>query len=473
MAAPSVRPHRPRRARHRRRVRPRLRDRRGTGTRRRARRAERPPCARSSTLRARALSAEGVRAHAAPFDVTDAAAVGERRGPDRPRRSAPSTSSSTTRRSTSARRCTAFTPEEWRALHGGQSRRPVPGHSRGARRGCKRAGAARSSTSARLPPTSAVPNIVPYAASKGALRMLTRALAVEVAPHNVQVNGIAPGFFRTEMNARAHRGSPNSRRGSRAARRRAAGASRRRLPAQRCFSPPPRPTTSPDTSFTSTGDFGGVLTRINWRPTKRRSRNLSRGGCRGRALHQPDAVRLRGPPKCGIIGCFKAGTAAATRAFPLRTSGPVRNRSGARLKLNAIRHVRRPDRLPFRPRRAFPATTPAILALADGTVFRGHAIGATGYATGEVVFNTAMTGLPGDPDRPVVRRPDRHADLSAHRQHRRQRARTSSRGGCSPPGSSSATCRGRPRTSASTGDLGAYLARRQHRRHRRHRHARA
>jgi gluconate 5-dehydrogenase len=45
------------------------------------------------------------------------------------------------------------------------------------------------------------PNIVAYATSKGALRMLTRALAVEVAPFNVQVNGIAPGFFRTEMNA--------------------------------------------------------------------------------------------------------------------------------------------------------------------------------------------------------------------------------------------------------------------------------
>ncbi len=45
------------------------------------------------------------------------------------------------------------------------------------------------------------PNIVAYAASKGGLRMLTRALAVELAPFNVQVNGIAPGFFRTEMNA--------------------------------------------------------------------------------------------------------------------------------------------------------------------------------------------------------------------------------------------------------------------------------
>ena len=35
---------------------------------------------------------------------------------------------------------------------------------------------------------------------------------------------------------------------------------------------------------------------------------------------------------------------------------------------------------------------PAILALADGTVFPGNSIGATGSTTGEVVFNTAMTG---------------------------------------------------------------------------------
>ena len=35
---------------------------------------------------------------------------------------------------------------------------------------------------------------------------------------------------------------------------------------------------------------------------------------------------------------------------------------------------------------------PAILALADGTVFIGNSIGATGSTTGEVVFNTAITG---------------------------------------------------------------------------------
>jgi carbamoyl-phosphate synthase small subunit len=36
--------------------------------------------------------------------------------------------------------------------------------------------------------------------------------------------------------------------------------------------------------------------------------------------------------------------------------------------------------------------TPAILALADGTVFIGSSIGAAGSTVGEVVFNTAMTG---------------------------------------------------------------------------------
>ena len=38
------------------------------------------------------------------------------------------------------------------------------------------------------------------------------------------------------------------------------------------------------------------------------------------------------------------------------------------------------------------APVPALLALADGTLFRGRAIGAVGTSAGEVVFNTAMTG---------------------------------------------------------------------------------
>jgi carbamoyl-phosphate synthase small subunit len=38
------------------------------------------------------------------------------------------------------------------------------------------------------------------------------------------------------------------------------------------------------------------------------------------------------------------------------------------------------------------ASPPALLALADGTVFTGHSIGAPGVTVGEVVFNTALTG---------------------------------------------------------------------------------
>jgi len=37
-------------------------------------------------------------------------------------------------------------------------------------------------------------------------------------------------------------------------------------------------------------------------------------------------------------------------------------------------------------------TTPAVLALADGTIFQGTSVGAEGQTIGEVVFNTAMTG---------------------------------------------------------------------------------
>lgn len=41
--------------------------------------------------------------------------------------------------------------------------------------------------------------ITPYAASKGAVKMLTRGMCVELARYNIQVNGIAPGYFATEL----------------------------------------------------------------------------------------------------------------------------------------------------------------------------------------------------------------------------------------------------------------------------------
>lgn len=41
--------------------------------------------------------------------------------------------------------------------------------------------------------------ITPYAAAKGAVKMLTRGMCVELARYNIQVNGIAPGYFETPM----------------------------------------------------------------------------------------------------------------------------------------------------------------------------------------------------------------------------------------------------------------------------------
>ncbi|MGI9336552.1 MAG: SDR family oxidoreductase [Gammaproteobacteria bacterium] len=42
--------------------------------------------------------------------------------------------------------------------------------------------------------------VAPYTAAKGAVKMLTRAMCTEWAPHNIQVNGIGPGYFATELN---------------------------------------------------------------------------------------------------------------------------------------------------------------------------------------------------------------------------------------------------------------------------------
>lgn len=44
------------------------------------------------------------------------------------------------------------------------------------------------------------PNIAPYTATKGAIRNLTRGMCADWAKHGLQINAIAPGYFRTEMN---------------------------------------------------------------------------------------------------------------------------------------------------------------------------------------------------------------------------------------------------------------------------------
>jgi gluconate 5-dehydrogenase len=45
------------------------------------------------------------------------------------------------------------------------------------------------------------PGIAPYAASTGAVKMLTKGMAIDWGRHGIQVNGLGPGYFRTELNA--------------------------------------------------------------------------------------------------------------------------------------------------------------------------------------------------------------------------------------------------------------------------------
>ncbi len=49
----------------------------------------------------------------------------------------------------------------------------------------------------------ALPNSAAYTTSKGGVRMLTKALAIELSPHGVRVNAIAPGLIATPLNAQA------------------------------------------------------------------------------------------------------------------------------------------------------------------------------------------------------------------------------------------------------------------------------
>jgi gluconate 5-dehydrogenase len=147
----------------------------------------------------RSLSGDRVTAHVAAFDVTDAAAVNEAIA-DIERRVGPLdivvNNAAVNRRQPLA----DVSDEHWRELMAANldapffvARAVIPG-MKARRRG-------KIINICSLASDIGRPNIVPYAASKGGVKMLTRALAVELAPHNVQVNGIAPGFFKTDMNA--------------------------------------------------------------------------------------------------------------------------------------------------------------------------------------------------------------------------------------------------------------------------------
>ena len=43
------------------------------------------------------------------------------------------------------------------------------------------------------------PSIAPYAATKGAVKMLTKGMAIDLGRYGIQVNGLGPGYFKTEL----------------------------------------------------------------------------------------------------------------------------------------------------------------------------------------------------------------------------------------------------------------------------------
>jgi len=43
------------------------------------------------------------------------------------------------------------------------------------------------------------PNIAPYTASKGAVKMLTKGMAIDWGKYGINVNGLGPGYFKTEL----------------------------------------------------------------------------------------------------------------------------------------------------------------------------------------------------------------------------------------------------------------------------------
>ncbi len=148
------------------------------------------------------------------------------------------------------------------------------------------------------------PTIGPYAAAKGGVKMLTRAMCAEWAPRGIQVNGLGPGYFATEMTAalradpgvrrvapQAHAGRPLGRPGGAGRGGRVPGVGRVGL-RQR-----PHP-------VRGRRDAGGRLTRVGPSAARRRRRPASAAaGPRG------------GPPRCRWPG---RSSAPGRRAWPSR-----------------------------------------------------------------------------------------------------------------------------------------------------------
>lgn len=146
---------------------------------------------------AAALRAEGAAVHAVPFDVTDSAAVA--RGIERIEQEIGPIAILVNNAGMQRRApLEEFGEADWHTLmktnvdsvfHVGQA---VARGMIGRRRG-------KIINICSVQSELGRPGIAPYSASKGAVKMLTKGMAIDWGPHGIQVNGLGPGYFRTEL----------------------------------------------------------------------------------------------------------------------------------------------------------------------------------------------------------------------------------------------------------------------------------